>query len=102
MRPLPSKVQLGGYGPGARAIDRGLRPGRSTGGLGQLSGEVAALSIAKVRAHARNPEGAPRLWGSRDRAGAPGILGQPHVRAFYAIYFDPEQHAPFYRQSSRQ
>jgi cytosine/adenosine deaminase-related metal-dependent hydrolase len=26
----------------------------------------------------------------------------PHVRAFYANYFDPEQHAPFYRQSSRQ
>ena len=26
----------------------------------------------------------------------------PHVQAFYANYFDPEQHAPFYRQSSRQ
>jgi cytosine/adenosine deaminase-related metal-dependent hydrolase len=26
----------------------------------------------------------------------------PHVRAFYANYFDPDQHAPFYRQSSRQ
>lgn len=26
----------------------------------------------------------------------------PHVRAFYANYFDPEQHVPFYRQSSRQ
>ena len=26
----------------------------------------------------------------------------PHVRAFYANYFDPERHAPFYRQSSRQ
>src|ERR1700737_1692989 len=26
----------------------------------------------------------------------------PHVRAFYANYFDPEQHAPFYRQRSRQ
>ena len=26
----------------------------------------------------------------------------PHVRAFYANYFEPEQHAPFYRQSSRQ
>jgi 5-methylthioadenosine/S-adenosylhomocysteine deaminase len=26
----------------------------------------------------------------------------PHVREFYANYFDPEQHAPFYRQSSRQ
>ena len=26
----------------------------------------------------------------------------PHVRAFYTNYFDPEQHAPFYRQSSRQ
>ena len=26
----------------------------------------------------------------------------PHVRAFYANYFDPEQHAPFYRQSSRK
>jgi hypothetical protein len=26
----------------------------------------------------------------------------PHVRAFYANYFDPEQHAPFYRRSSRQ
>jgi 5-methylthioadenosine/S-adenosylhomocysteine deaminase len=26
----------------------------------------------------------------------------PHVKAFYANYFDPEQHAPFYRQSSRQ
>jgi len=26
----------------------------------------------------------------------------PHVRAFYADYFDAEQHAPFYRQSSRQ
>jgi hypothetical protein len=26
----------------------------------------------------------------------------PHVRAFYVNYFDPEQHAPFYRQSSRQ
>jgi cytosine/adenosine deaminase-related metal-dependent hydrolase len=26
----------------------------------------------------------------------------PHVRAFYASYFDPDQHAPFYRQSSRQ
>jgi hypothetical protein len=25
----------------------------------------------------------------------------PHVRAFYANYFDPERHAPFYRQSSR-
>ena len=25
----------------------------------------------------------------------------PHVRAFYADYFDAEQHAPFYRQSSR-
>jgi 5-methylthioadenosine/S-adenosylhomocysteine deaminase len=25
----------------------------------------------------------------------------PHVRAFYANYFDPEQHRPFYRQSSR-
>jgi hypothetical protein len=24
------------------------------------------------------------------------------VRAFYADYFDAEQHAPFYRQSSRQ
>jgi hypothetical protein len=27
---------------------------------------------------------------------------QPHVRAFYANYFDPDQHAPFYRQSARQ
>ena len=26
----------------------------------------------------------------------------PHVRAFYASYFDPDQHAPFYRQSARQ
>jgi 5-methylthioadenosine/S-adenosylhomocysteine deaminase len=26
----------------------------------------------------------------------------PHVRAFYANYFDPGQHAPFYRQSARQ
>jgi 5-methylthioadenosine/S-adenosylhomocysteine deaminase len=26
----------------------------------------------------------------------------PHVRAFYANYFDPEEHAPFYRQSFRQ
>src|SRR6266576_4015226 len=26
----------------------------------------------------------------------------PHVRAFYANYFDPDQHAPFYRQSARQ
>src|SRR6516164_599591 len=26
----------------------------------------------------------------------------PHVRAFYANYFDPDHHAPFYRQSSRQ
>jgi len=25
----------------------------------------------------------------------------PHVRAFYAGYFDPEQHRPFYRPSSR-
>jgi len=25
----------------------------------------------------------------------------PHVRAFYAGYFDPEQHQPFYRPSSR-
>src|SRR6266849_4196057 len=25
----------------------------------------------------------------------------PHVRAFYAGYFDPEQHLPFYRPSSR-
>ena len=25
----------------------------------------------------------------------------PHVRAFYASYFDPAQHAPFYRPSSR-
>lgn len=25
----------------------------------------------------------------------------PHVRAFYARYFDPAQHAPFYRPSSR-
>jgi cytosine/adenosine deaminase-related metal-dependent hydrolase len=24
----------------------------------------------------------------------------PHVQAFYANYFDPEQHVPFYRQSS--
>jgi hypothetical protein len=31
-----------------------------------------------------------------------GSLGHPHVRAFYANYLDPEQHAPFYRQSSRQ
>src|SRR6266481_4964172 len=100
--PLAFVSSIGGYRPGARALDRDLRPGRSTGGLRQLSGEVAALSIAKVRPHARNPEGAPRLWGSSDRAGAPGSLGQPHVRAFYAIYFDPEQDAPFYRQSSRQ
>ena len=26
----------------------------------------------------------------------------PHVRAFYANYFDSEQHVPFYRQSSRR
>jgi hypothetical protein len=26
----------------------------------------------------------------------------PHVRAFYANYFDPGQHAPFYRQSARR
>jgi 5-methylthioadenosine/S-adenosylhomocysteine deaminase len=26
----------------------------------------------------------------------------PHVRVFYANYFEPEQHAPFYRQSSGQ
>jgi cytosine/adenosine deaminase-related metal-dependent hydrolase len=26
----------------------------------------------------------------------------PHVRAFYANYFDPEQHEPFYRPSSRR
>jgi len=26
----------------------------------------------------------------------------PHVRAFYANYFDPEQHVPFYRQSSQR
>jgi hypothetical protein len=26
----------------------------------------------------------------------------PHVRTFYANYFDSDQHAPFYRQSSRQ
>jgi hypothetical protein len=26
----------------------------------------------------------------------------PHVRTFYVNYFDPEQHAPFYRQSSRK
>jgi cytosine/adenosine deaminase-related metal-dependent hydrolase len=26
----------------------------------------------------------------------------PHVRAFYANYSDPDQHAPFYRQSARQ
>ena len=26
----------------------------------------------------------------------------PHVRAFYANYFDPDQHTPFYRQSARQ
>ena len=25
----------------------------------------------------------------------------PHVKAFYAGYFDPEQHQPFYRPSSR-
>ena len=25
----------------------------------------------------------------------------PHVQAFYRNYFDPEKHAPFYRQSSR-
>ena len=25
----------------------------------------------------------------------------PHVKAFYARYFDPEQHRPFYRPSSR-
>jgi 5-methylthioadenosine/S-adenosylhomocysteine deaminase len=25
----------------------------------------------------------------------------PHVRRFYAGYFDPEAHAPYYRQSSR-
>jgi 5-methylthioadenosine/S-adenosylhomocysteine deaminase len=25
----------------------------------------------------------------------------PHVKAFYAGYFDPERHQPFYRQSSR-
>jgi 5-methylthioadenosine/S-adenosylhomocysteine deaminase len=25
----------------------------------------------------------------------------PHVKAFYRNYFDPEKHAPFYRQSSR-
>lgn len=25
----------------------------------------------------------------------------PHVKAFYATYFDPEQHEPFYRPSSR-
>jgi hypothetical protein len=24
----------------------------------------------------------------------------PHVKAFYAGYFDPEQHRPFYRPSS--
>jgi len=28
-----------------------------------------------------------------------GLL--PHVKAFYAGYFDPEQHRPFYRPSSR-
>jgi hypothetical protein len=26
----------------------------------------------------------------------------PHVRVFYANYFEPEQHTPFYRQSSGQ
>ena len=26
----------------------------------------------------------------------------PHVKAFYAGYFDPEQHQPFYRPSSRR
>jgi hypothetical protein len=26
----------------------------------------------------------------------------PHLRAFYASYFDPDRHAPFYRQSARQ
>jgi 5-methylthioadenosine/S-adenosylhomocysteine deaminase len=26
----------------------------------------------------------------------------PHVRAFYANYFDPEQHEAFYRHSSRR
>jgi cytosine/adenosine deaminase-related metal-dependent hydrolase len=26
----------------------------------------------------------------------------PHVRAFYANYFDPEHHEPFYRHSSRR
>ena len=25
----------------------------------------------------------------------------PHVKAFYADYFNPEQHQPFYRPSSR-
>jgi 5-methylthioadenosine/S-adenosylhomocysteine deaminase len=25
----------------------------------------------------------------------------PHVRHFYAGYFDPEAHAPYYRPSSR-
>jgi 5-methylthioadenosine/S-adenosylhomocysteine deaminase len=25
----------------------------------------------------------------------------PHVKAFYAGYFDPQQHQPFYRPSSR-
>ena len=26
----------------------------------------------------------------------------PHIKAFYAGYFDPEQHQPFYRPSSRR
>jgi 5-methylthioadenosine/S-adenosylhomocysteine deaminase len=25
----------------------------------------------------------------------------PHVKAFYANYFEPEQHRPFYRPNSR-
>jgi 5-methylthioadenosine/S-adenosylhomocysteine deaminase len=27
---------------------------------------------------------------------------RPHVKAFYANYFDPGQHQPFHRQSSRR
>lgn len=60
--------------------------------------------------------GSGRCWGSmaRGRQCATSAIRRrgrrrrlskallPHVRAVHANYFNPEQHVPFYRQSSRQ
>ena len=55
--------------------------------------EAALRQLSELLARPLNPEEIERRQLSK------AVF--PHVKAFYAGYFDPEQHRPFYRPSSR-